>query len=80
MIATSEMGQLQTVFYIVLVGGTIIAMALFLVGVGFGTLPAFYRRQEHRLLAALIGGALVFTLAFILATSGLLVYSVSRRG
>ncbi|MFN2465794.1 MAG: hypothetical protein ABR598_05945 [Candidatus Dormibacteria bacterium] len=79
MIAASEMGQLQTVFYIVLIGGTLIAMALFLIGVGFVTLPRFYRRPDHRLMAGLIGGALLFTLSFIAVMSALVICSVSRH-
>jgi hypothetical protein len=79
-IGASEMGQLQTVFYIVLVGGVIVGLALFLVGVGLATLPPFYRRADHRLLANLIGGALLFTLAFIAVMSGLVVYSVGHHG
>ena len=79
MIATSEMGQLQTVFYIVLVGGIIITFALFLLGVGFATVPAVFRKPGHRLLAGLITGALVFTLGWIVAISATLIYSVSRH-
>ena len=79
MTATSEMGQLQTVFYIVLVGGTIIVFALFLLGVGFATLPAFFRRPEHRLLASLIAGALVLALGFVGVMSGVILYSVGRH-
>lgn len=79
MIATSEMGQLQTVFYIVLTGGTIILFTLFLVGVGFATLPAVFRRPGQRLLASLIAGALVFTFGWILVVSAGIVYAVSRH-
>ncbi|HEV1997615.1 MAG TPA: hypothetical protein VGR61_05750 [Candidatus Dormibacteraeota bacterium] len=79
MIATSEMGQLQTVFYIVLTGGTIVLFSLFLVGVGLATLPAVFRRPGQRLLASLIAGALVFTFSWILVVSAGIIYAVSRR-
>ena len=79
MIAASEMGQLQTVFYIVLIGGTIIGFALFLVGVGLATVPAVFRQPGHRLLASLITGALVFTLGWILFVSATLVYAVGHH-
>lgn len=79
MIATSEMGQLQTVFYIVLVGGIIISFALFLLGVGFATVPAVFRKPGQRLLASLIAGALVFTFGWILVISATLIYTVSHH-
>jgi hypothetical protein len=78
-IATSEMGQLQTVFYIVLIGGTIIGFALFLLGVGFATVPSFFRKPEHKLLASLITAALVFTLGWILFMSATIIYAVSHN-
>lgn len=79
MIATSEMGQLQTVFYIVLTGGTIIVFALFLIGVGFATVPAVFHRPGQRLLASLITGALVFTFGWILVVSAGIIYAVSHH-
>ncbi|HEY8740002.1 MAG TPA: hypothetical protein VIN56_05380 [Candidatus Dormibacteraeota bacterium] len=77
--ATSEMGQLQTVFYIALVGGVLVGFTLFLLAVGAVTLRRFLRRPGHRLLASLIAGALGLMFTFIAATSAALVYVLSHH-
>jgi hypothetical protein len=79
-VSASSVGDLQTIFYLALVGGILLTLTLFLLGVGFAGLPAFFRRPGHRLLASLITGALAFTSVFIAATSGILVYAVGHRG
>jgi len=80
MLAGSSVGDLQTVFYLVLVGGIILALGLFFLGVGFTQLPGLFHQSGHRLLAGLITGAFAVALLFIVAVGGALVYGVGHRG
>lgn len=62
-------GDLQTYFYLVLLGGALSLWALLLAGVGLARLVPFARQGEHRLMATLIGGMLVLAIAFVLAAA-----------
>jgi hypothetical protein len=79
-LAGSEVGDLQTIFYLALVGAVILGLALFLLAVGFSQLPGFFKEPGHRLLASLVTGAFTAALVFIAAVSGALFYAVGHRG
>jgi hypothetical protein len=60
------MGRLQTYFYLTLIGGLGVAAWLVLVGIGLTYVVRGLRAGEQRLTMALIGGALVVVLTFVI--------------
>ncbi|HZU15434.1 MAG TPA: hypothetical protein VFD01_02330 [Candidatus Dormibacteraeota bacterium] len=59
------MGQLQTFFYLALIGGLGVALWLLLVGIGLAYVVRGLRAGEQRLTMALVGGALLAVLTFV---------------
>ena len=79
-IAASSVGELQTVFYLVLVTVVIVGLALLFLGIGYAELVGFARDPAHRLMSSLIGAGLTLALLFIVAVSGAFLYSVTGHG
>jgi hypothetical protein len=75
------MGPLQTYFYLALVSGVLIVLALLFVGIGFRSLRRWHRESGREpLIFWLIGGAITVSfLVIIIGTAGVL-YGFARYG
>lgn len=76
----SEMGNLQTYFYLALVSAIVLSLTFLLVGIAIFGLIRWFRSEGPRLTVWLVGGAITVTLLLmILGTVGVL-YGFVRYG
>lgn len=77
---TSEMGNLQTYFYLALVSAIVLSLTFLLVGIAIFGLIRWFRSDGPPLTVWLVGGAITVTLLLmILGTVGVL-YGFVRYG
>jgi len=77
---TSEMGELQTYFYLALVSAIALSLTLLLVGIAIYGLVRWLRSGGPPLTVWLVGGAITVTLlVIVLGTAGVL-YGFVRYG
>ncbi|MFN2464622.1 MAG: hypothetical protein ABR573_12065 [Candidatus Dormibacteria bacterium] len=76
----SSVGDLQTIFYLVLVSAMIVGLALLFLGVGYADLVGFAREPGHRGMAALVAVAFTLALLFIGVVGVSILVTVSRHG
>ncbi len=76
----SEMGELQTYFYLALVSAIALSLTFILVGIAIYGLVRWFRSGGAPLTVWLVGGAIIVTLLFmVLGTVGVL-YGFVRYG
>jgi hypothetical protein len=74
------MGALQTYFYLALIAFIMVGLTLYFIGVAVVGLVRFARSGQSRLTAALVGGAVLFNLVFIVVGTIAVGYAFLRYG
>lgn len=71
-----DMDELQTIFYLALVVGALLAFAFVFLGIGLSQWVSLVREGEHPLVAGIVGLTLFGILAFVVTAGAVVVHAI----